>query len=708
MTTDQLDFRAVLGLARRQAKLISSIVALALLMAVLALAVLSPVYTATALLIVEPRGTDVLARENATSNPATENARIDGEVEIVQSEAVLLQVIEDGELLSDTEFGQRLGLIDRATALFSAAQLDAAPRTDLVQRTLRQLRGALRVERRGMTYLIAISIRSADPEKAATIANLVADVYISNQIARKVDAVVASQTVLDGMLAETRRVVVASETALDTFIDEYLNELEQSGVQVQATFLRYQLDEMQSQREAILDRANQINQALADTNYSSLLDNIDQAEAAQLRTRRAEIQENLEQIPRGGSAAIDLAAELAALDTQIAALGRTTVAGLLDQASSLRQQSSPIEDEIRTSIFRSELPVDALATAYELQQAAELARTQYQSLLERSSNLRLEAQVQLADARVISPATPPLQPSFPNTLILLAGSIFLGLAGGAGAAFLREMFIGGVTSSEQAMSIFKPQAVIEVPRLTTPGTTLSEQVMTMPISVYSESIRRIRASLDQQLKRHGSRNEVSAPQRAPVILITSAIASEGKSTLSLALARVYALAGRKTLLVDCDLRRPSIHREIKQHSDQGLLDYLAGAGPNVDLEKYLHLDESGLCILTGASPSETATDQLLTSAKFERFLETARKDFEYVILDSPPLDPVVDTLYLAQHADAAVFVIHWASTPQLEAKRAFDQLQSAMPTNTFRLLVLNQLQTALGKQRHYGQYFDPA
>ena len=149
--------------------------------------------------------------------------------------------------------------------------------------------------------------------------------------------------------------------------------------------------------------------------------------------------------------------------------------------------------------------------------------------------------------------------------------------------------------------------------------------------------------------------------------------------MALSIARAYAQAGSRVLLIDCDLRRPSVHRQIGQEPDMGIMDYLTGEVGGKTLKDIVVEDQvKGLELLVGARRSDTATDQLLASPAFETLIAAAKRVFDVVILDAPPVGPVIDGIYLARRADAIVFVVRWANTPQPEIRAAITALSDVI------------------------------
>jgi len=225
------------------------------------------------------------------------------------------------------------------------------------------------------------------------------------------------------------------------------------------------------------------------------------------------------------------------------------------------------------------------------------------------------------------------------------------------------------------------------------------------LSPYAEAIRRLRAGIDNDLRRQHLEN--TDGKQGAVIMLSSAVPKEGKSTIALSLGRSYALSGSKTVLIDCDLRKPSLHKFLNIKRTTGLADYLADAD-NIDLLRDISVldEETSLSIIVGSKRSDMPTDHFSAGAALERLINSARKQFDYVILDTPPIVPVVDGLYLAAHADVIVMVVHWATTSQGEAKETISSLQQVKRDGTDIITVMNQQERSpRGYRYKYAGYY---
>ncbi len=381
-----------------------------------------------------------------------------------------------------------------------------------------------------------------------------------------------------------------------------------------------------------------------------------------------------------------------------------------DQLTKITEAETRTRTQIRTALLQSDMSSAVISDLFNLQQSATIARTQYQQLLARVQDLNAMANVQISDARVVSEALPPALPTSPNKQLILSIAVATGLALGIVVALLNEYYIGGVTSVAQLSNVIAASVPTAVPALATQqgDALLADGIVTSPLSHYSESFRKLRLAIDTTL--HHRATEPGTPpetvQKGKVILVCSALPGEGKTTASIALGRTYAIAGLRTLLIDCDLRKPSVANYLKLPQDTGIISYLVPSADATDPSLTPILDHiSDLAILPAGARSTQPTDQLVNSATFRALLDAVRDHYDIIILDSPPLLPVVDTRYLAQEADIAVQVVRFANTTQGEIREAANQLRDFLPPGARLLGALSRQDRPAGKLGSYsGDY----
>lgn len=707
MDETTIDLRQIFELLRRQLRLIAVTVIAVLVIAGFVVFSLAPVYTSSALILVDPSRKNLLAGDAQAMGSTGDSARIDSEVEILRSDNVLLKVIESENLLANADIVS-LSLTSRVLAFLRLGEPELPTAEQALSQALNTLRSSVTVQRRGLTYLISVQARSGDPARSAQLANAVAEAYIQDQLASKIDSSLASRDLLQAGIAQARQAMISSEGSFDAFIEQNIQQLADAPGGTQVASIRDQIAQLEQARDRNARLADTVRRDLSENDWASLVDTLGSSALTQLERQRAALLAQLDGSPANSPAATDLTAALADIDERLRSTASSEVEGLQASIAQSQQRETELRGQLRTAVLGSQLSTDTLTQLYSLQQGAEGARRQYDTLLARVQDVETQADLQLADSRIVSAALPPLSPSFPNKPLLLAIAGILALALGIALAFLYDSLIGGFTSETQLSSVLRTRTALAVPRVRakTEKESLANLMATAPLSIFPESIRRIRVALEQSIR---ANRDADSAYGGRVIVVSSTAPNEGKTTLALALARSYALSGHSTLLIDCDLRKPSLHRHLGIEPSRGLLDFLDNEEAE-DLSAIVNLDSlSPLTSIVGARRSDVPTDQLLAGPSFTRLMRAARSTFDFVVIDTPPVGPVVDSLYVAPFADAILFVTRWASTSQLDAKRAVADLVKSKAANAEIIGVINQQdQTRASYVRRYSGYYATA
>ncbi len=709
MNESEIDLRGILSLLRRQFRLIALTVLIGIAAAGIVAFALTPVYTASALILVDPSSKNLLDPEAQMTSASADNARIDSEVEILRSENILLKVIEAEGLLADDEFGVSLGLRDRLLSFLRLAAPTLPTGDAALNQTLSKLAGAISAQRRGLTYLIALQARSEDPAKAAALANATARVYIEDQLASKVSSVMTSRDILQARIVEAREAIIQSEGSFDTFISENIQRIAEESGRSDLAAMQQSIRELRDTRAQTSATLDLVQSSLAEDNWQTLVGSLQSESLSLLEQQRQALANRLGEAAES-PAAVDLRAELQRIEDEMRSTANSEVSALRETVAQTQTAEETMRQQMRQEVVSSALPADVLAQIYELQQSAELARSQYQTLLGRVQDLDAQATLQIADSRVVSAALPPRSASFPNRTFMIALTALAALGLGIGLAFLYENLIGGFTSEEQVESVLKVRVAAAVPRakLLADSTSLADLVVKSPLSMFAESLRRIRAMVDQ----HGrTLTRTGAEERGRVVMVSSTAPNEGKTTIALALARSYALSGRTTVIIDCDLRKPSVHRQLGLEPSMGLYEFLnTEDGSALGISSIAASDSlTQATIILGARRSDLPTDQLLAGPSFVKLIKAAKATFDIVILDTPPIGPVIDGLYIAPFADVIIFCAKWASTSQIDAKKAISNLSAVKRPEAEIFCALNQQdESARAYRQKYGGYYDDA
>ena len=711
----EIDLKGILGLIRRQLWLILSTIAAILILTIIFTYSLTPKYTATSLVLVDTSTKNLLDSSNILSNPNADNSRVESEVGILKSDRILLNVVRENNLVADSEFGIKVSTKDRILS-WLRIPLPAPPTGDeALSRVLNALKSAVTVNRSGLTYLITIGVVSTDPAKAAKLANSMSETYIKEQLNAKVTSTLTNRDTLQKSAEAANAALIENEKNFDSYITDNIDKLEKQPNSLGLATLKAELEKVNNDRTAEMNRIDSLQKSLQSQDFSTLVKQLGSDALNELQGQREKLATRIASTTDNSAEAISLRAELAKVDNSLASAASQEVNNLQQTVTGYQQQANDVRQKIRAAVLQSNLPPEVLTEIYSLQQSSEISRNQYQKLKTRLLELDTQSALQLPDSRVVSAALVPTTASFPNSKLILALSFIVAVGLGVGLAVLREYFIGGFVSENQIEAVLKVPLSAIAPRqatgdehhkLTNPTSSLADLMVTAPLSLFSESVRRLRLTLDQQERKHPAPKRQDSDEGA-IIMVSSALPAEGKSTMALSLARAYALTGKRTLLIDCDLRKPSVNKHLNLEPNHDFIDYLRQDRSSATLTSLIMRDPlSNLTVLLGGRRSDIATDELVMSDKMGRILASARKHFDYVILDTPPVEPVVDGLYLARHADMIVFVIKWASTPQSSAKRAVAALKENKNPNAGIVTLLNQQDRAKmsGNYSYSGYY----
>jgi polysaccharide biosynthesis transport protein len=716
---DQLDLKATIAILHRQKRLMLLTASLVLSLAFGYVILAVPIYQSTVLLQVDGRSSNLLDPSGSgLEQSAILNARVDSEVEILSSQATALAVVYASNLVSDPEFGPKLSWIGKfciaigmecdgntLRRLVGMQQAAIDDQAALVNGTLKNLQDAVEIRRRGLTYLIGISVASETPKRAAEIANTYAQTYIERQVGAKTKAAISARDVLRRQIDNAEADLAASERAVNNFIETNLSRLEKESGDPAIADLRRRLDgavETQARTRAQVLSAES---AISSQNWDAVANSLGDQAIAELARQRKVLQDRLGDTISGSTEAFDVAAEMARLDGDLARASVATLTTVHADMEAMQDRERETRDLLRTQLLRSDLSAEMLAELFNLQQGATIARNQYQTLLAREQDLGALANLQIADARVVSEALPSNTPQAPKRQLILALALIGGLGAGVLCAFLKEYFFGGIVSASQLENVMQTQVPVTLATFASgrSGLDPAESILTAPMSFYAESFRKLRAVIDLGLM---NTDKTTSPlKKGKVILVSSAIPAEGKTTTAIALARTYALSGVSTLLIDADLRRPAVAARLGNQSTTGLIDFLAPQAKEASLPIATFDDtQSQLTVISAGQRSNAPTDQLLNGPSFQGLMDSAIAGFDIVIIDSPPLLPVVDTRYLARFADAVVHVVRYGSTTQGELREAATQLREFLRKDAIYLGLLNMEERGGRQSGYYGEY----
>ena len=454
-----------------------------------------------------------------------------------------------------------------------------------------------------MSFVIEISFISNKPERAAQISNAIVEAYINDQLEAKYEITRRANEWLQGRLGELQRQSSTSDQAVADF--KAKNNLVnvgngQSADEQQISQLNTQLLEGRAQTstaQARLDRIEQVIKAAGDINdpaTGTVADTLNNPIINQLRSRYLDLlNREADLSARVGSnhlAVVNLQRQIREIrDSILDELKRISETYKSDFEIA-KQRQADVEKRLEMAISVSHSASQAQGALNELESKARTYHSLYDNLLQRYTELSQQESLPTTEARFITRASPPQDKAYPKTRLILAGALFAGLALGFGVGFLREMLDSVFRTTKQVVAALHTNCLAVIPLAEKTPASSSQPVLEQklqlepaglrtiirrssimwtvndtPLSRFAEAIRAVKLAVD-----------LSVPEKSKVIGITSAIPNEGKSTISANLALLMAQVGARVLLVDGDLRNPSLSRALAPVAKCGILDVISG------------------------------------------------------------------------------------------------------------------------------------
>jgi tyrosine-protein kinase Etk/Wzc len=579
-------------------------------------------------------------------------------------------------------------------------------------------------QKRGLDIII-ITAESHSPEEAALVANTYAKVYKDYNLEINRDQLTFIRKFLDSQRKEKREQLNEAEEILR-------NYQERGGIialDAQANNLISQVADFEAQRNAArieLLASNEILSKYKDELQKQDPRLVDYLESAASESYIKALQEQIAELQLNRDLALtksyqdesvkikiaeydkkikDLKSKL---DEKIKVLKAGIFASSPEEVKSLSQKI--IEEEIKNGSLRIKLKgLEDLVTKYEERfnrlpkTSLDLARFQrnresleklYTLVEERYQEALINEQSQPGNVLVIDDARIPMYPAKPNRPLIILVGLLIGFGLAFAYVFTKNYFDNKIKTPEdiQKKNINVLAWIPEIEGISINGTSKNEFVVAIaPDSIPSESFRALRTRV--QFSRPDKENLKS-------ILITSPAPQEGKSTIALNLAGSFALANKKTLLIDADLRRPRLHKVFEKNKTPGLVDYLIG---NNKLEEIIYNSklENLFFITSGTIPPNPA--EMLDSSYMINFLSTVREKFDYVIIDSPPIVAVTDAEILARKVDGTILVCSAQITEIEMLTRAAELLRN--DSSNLIGTVLNNFNAKAGYGSYYKYYY---
>jgi succinoglycan biosynthesis transport protein ExoP len=673
-------------LIKRKWMVLSIIVAIFLAVAIASLRQ-TPVYDAVGRIAVNKADSNLISFKDSTPDTdyVYEQSDLDTEVRILQSDLMALQVIRNLNLDKRAEFG---GHSDQKQANLVADPLQTdSNRTSAL---LAMFHSKLRVTLIPNTRIMEIHFSSTDPQLASNAVNTLANTYVEQNFKTKFESTMQASDWLSKQLVDLQMKVETSQEKLV----RYQKEHEILGIDEKQNIITEKLDELNKemtvaesdrmQKEAIY-RQTQTNDPdaiaaaiISDTvggetgAGSMLLDKLREQQAS-LRIQVAELST---QFGPSYPKVAQLDSQLKEIDRQLLSETNKAVDHLKGQYLAALQR----ETMLRTSFEKQKQEANKLnesAIEYSiLKRDLDSNRTLYEGLLEKLKEAGVTAGLRSNNFRIIDAARIPTMPSEPNIPRNLSFALVLGVISGVGLAFVLENMDNTVRTPEQATLLSALPSLGMIPLGSSTSnrgsgkrlalTAAQEVVETVtqgrPQSQMAESYRALRTSL--------LLSNLGAPPK--VIMVTSARPQEGKTTTSINTSIVLAQKGVRVLLIDADLRRPSVHKTLGMGPRSGLSNVLTGSATVQQTITVSPILPNLFIMPAGTPPPNPA--ELLASSNMRDLITELRGQYDHIVIDTPPTLSVTDAVVLSPRADATILVIRSGQTTKQALRRARDIL----------------------------------
>jgi capsular exopolysaccharide synthesis family protein len=647
-----------------------------------------PIYEGKVLLEINPEEPSVLTFNQVV---AAESRDLDSyretQYKVLESRTLAERVIRDLALYRYPEFYQRhpfLGLIDlNPDSIPSPSDpRPADPNSDVYLNSVKNFSNKLDISPVRRSNLVEVSFESYDPKLASAIANKLADDYTTENLEVKWDEANKASDWLSKQLVPLKAGLEKSEDSLQeyaqansiVFLTESQNLVNTRLGELQQEYTKAQADRYQKQSMYGLVQSGKT-QDLPGVLANGLVQN--------LATRLAEAERDYAQLtatvkpeyPRAIALKKQIDSLQADLDHQKKVLGQNIVEDYQVSLARERSLANAVEDQKRVV---NEIASKTIQYNI-LKREVDTNKLLYEGLLQRMKEARVSAGVTASNIRVVDAAEVPRGPSKPRVLLNLALALILGTGLGVGLAFFQEYLDNTLKTSEEVETLLRLPSLGVVQSFPLNGAGKSKQGK-LPTPVPGQLV-----AIAPAIQTHSAAVEAFRSLRTSILLsanpvprcllVTSSLPGEGKTTTTVNLGATLASLGSRVVIVDCDMRRPSCHRSTGVPNKPGFVQCLTG---HVDLAQAI-LPVPGVVNLSvipcGPVPPNPA--EVLSSPVASDLLRRLRSEFDYVLVDSPPLLSVADSRILATLTDAVVLVVRGFVTPYPVVRRARALLYNA-------------------------------
>lgn len=682
-----IDLEKAISVARRQWRVVAASVVIAIVLGCAYVITAVPQYTATASILIGGASDGLVNRLSMDQAAAADDASILSQVELLKSDTIGLAVVDKLNLSNNQEFlasgSSALGTIRNAfsaildfPSLFVSSELEPTDQDENKRQALAIVQRNMSILRVGRTYVLNVSFTSPSKDIASIVANAIADIYITDKLEAKYDATRRASDWLQARIDELKQKALETDLAVQQYraannllgtesgliADQQLAQLNSALIVAQAETAKAQAkyDHIQQiirsgQSDAIVPEvldspvSNELRQKYL---AASKLEADISSRLGPDHVRAARLRDEMQEYQRLMFAELNRISESYKNELDVAQTRQNTLEQSLDKAKNESASAGESSVQLR-----------------ELERSAETYKNLYQTFLQRYQEAIQQQSFPITEARIITRPVKPQRPSYPRKLMVLAIFAVFGAAAGSGVGAVRELRDRFFRTGEQIRDEINLEYLGSLPLCSVVPTSterldsnigvkglrkissLTNFVLEHPLSVFAETLRSAKIGID--LRKNGSGGRV--------VGVVSTLPGEGKSTVAINFAELLASQGARVVLIDCDFRNPGTTQSIASHAERGLLELLMN-GANVQ-DVVLMNEKSGLAFIPGAIRQRVPhSSEMLSSPAMRDLLEDTRERFDYIVLDLPPLAPVVDARGIEPLIDDFLFVVEWGQT----------------------------------------------
>lgn len=695
---DVIDLKDLWRMVLKHKWLLLSMALVGLLAALLVSFVRTPLYQATTTLQVDKRAASVVkfGREIDPETDLDDRTGMGTQLELLKSRVLAERVVDElrldrllagsaaAQALGDAApaaaapgpdgaeeggLGQWLGRIQdswnklREPAVTNAQQLSR-------EQVVRIFQNTVRIEQVRNSRIIKVAVDNPDPQLATRIANTITQAFITLNLERRLESSTYAKSFLDEQLAQTKVRLEESERRLNQYArDNHILTLDEKTNVVNQTFTEFSTALANAEQERIkFESEYQAIKSAPDTARQVLESKTIQEYKSQRIKLDAEYQQNLKIYKEDFPRMVQLRAQIQDLDSKIKVEVNSILRSVANQLATAKRQEQLIGQRVQQTRGEIVQGQDMRVGYNLLKREVDTNRELYDGLLQQVKEVAVAGGVETNNIQVVDKAEVPLFPYKPKIPLNAAIGLLAGLTLGLMLVFLMESLDDSIKSVDEV------EKTLLVPLLgVIPAVKEKTNLPSLALLAYMDP----RGHLAEAYRSTRTALQFSTPEGAPRrLVVTSTSKSEGKSTTALALAINFAQLGSKVVLIDADMRNPSLHKYLGGKNTFGLSNFLAGhAASNHPLVQETKI--VGLSVMT-AGPTAPNPVDLLMGPRFGELMDRLQDEgHEYIIIDGPPVLGLADAIVLGNQVGSVLYVVQAGQTRKSHIKDAFRRLRMA-------------------------------